>query len=75
MCKHGITTPVKLCQPRTYSRRTEVQVDSCIAELVQKLNDLGVRTMNSCCGHGKDEGGIFYEQNGKIEKIVWGNKK
>jgi hypothetical protein len=33
-------------------------VDSCIADLVQALNNAGVYTSNSCCGHGKTEGVI-----------------
>lgn len=35
-----------------------VDVDSCIANFIQWLNDKGIRTMSCCCGHGKTEGGI-----------------
>ena len=58
-------TTVKLCQPREHSKRTEISVDKCIAPLVQMLNDYGVRTMGACCGHGTNEGGIFFEQDGE----------
>ncbi|MGG1531397.1 hypothetical protein [Brevibacillus agri] len=30
-----------------------VKVDACIADEIQKLNDLGVVTLGCCCGHGK----------------------
>ncbi len=61
MCEHGDTVPVRLAFPNRYSRREEVEVDRCIAPVVQELNDSGVRTLNSCCGHGRAEGSIFYE--------------
>jgi len=28
-------------------------IDACLAPLIQTLNDFGVRTIASCCGHGK----------------------
>ena len=34
-------------------------VDSCIASIVQALNDARIYTANSCCGHGKADGVIF----------------
>jgi len=30
-----------------------VSIDSCIAPLVQILNDYGIQTISSCCGHGR----------------------
>ena len=33
-------------------------VDACIAPIVQALNDAGIYTANSCCGHGKSDGSI-----------------
>lgn len=36
--------------------RTAVQVDACIADLVRALNEGGVLTLDSCCGHGKGDG-------------------
>jgi hypothetical protein len=35
-----------------------VLVDTCIAPLVQMLNDYGVRTNCCCCGHGKRRSSI-----------------
>lgn len=31
----------------------QVHVDACIADYVQKMNDVGIVTVGSCCGHGK----------------------
>jgi hypothetical protein len=33
--------------------RWPIPVDACIAEYVQKMNDLGIATVGCCCGHGK----------------------
>jgi len=55
---------VRLCQPRP-SGRTIVPVDACIAGLVQKLNDAGIHTLGSCCGHGLRPAEIIFEWQGK----------
>lgn len=34
------------------SGRIKIPVDSCIAEEIQMLNDIGVITYGCCCGHG-----------------------
>ena len=52
ICKHGTLTFIKLNRPRE-SGRTEIPVDSCIADEIQMLNDLGVITYGCCCGHGQ----------------------
>lgn len=33
-------------------------IDSCIAPLVAALNQAGITTVASCCGHGKRPGNI-----------------
>jgi len=33
----------------------EVMIDACLAPLIQTLNDFGLRTIASCCGHGRTE--------------------
>ena len=55
MCKWGTDTEVTLCEPTPVQGRTTIKVDSCIAPLVQMLNDYGIKTIASCCGHGKVE--------------------
>ena len=49
MCKHGKTVEMEL-GGRIWS------VDACIAPLVWALNQSGVTTVASCCGHGKIHG-------------------
>ena len=34
------------------------KIDACIAPLIKALNDFGIRTVSSCCGHGKGNGYI-----------------
>ena len=53
MCQWGTDTLVDLCEPTPVQGRTTIKVDSCIAPLVQMLNDYGIKTIASCCGHGK----------------------
>lgn len=53
MCKWGTDKEVKLCEPKMISKRTKIKVDSCIAPLVQMLNNYGIKTESCCCGHGK----------------------
>lgn len=65
MCKWGTTTDVHLPvagwngtgKPRRSGSFT-IPIDSCIAPIVKALNDGGVMTRNSCCGHGRGAGKI-----------------
>lgn len=66
MCEHGNTTPVLVLVPAELSHTGEERfdrkpVDSCIAEIVEALNEKEVWTRCSCCGHGKDVGEIDLE--------------
>lgn len=38
--------------------RRKVKIDACIAPIVKALNDAGIKTRQSCCGHGKGPGSI-----------------
>lgn len=55
VCKHGTTKSVKLNTPRPVSGSQFVYVDACIADEVQKMNDLGIITIGSCCGHDEED--------------------
>ncbi|HEY0169894.1 MAG TPA: hypothetical protein VGB98_02490 [Pyrinomonadaceae bacterium] len=58
-----------------------IDVDSCIAPIVRALNGVGVVTVASCCGHGKQPGNIAladgreiviapdYETGRRIDKL------
>jgi hypothetical protein len=57
-----------------------IDVDSCLVPLVKALNELGIKTIASCCGHGKQPSNIAlkdgreliiapdYETGRKIDK-------
>jgi hypothetical protein len=41
------------------AKKKLVNVDRCIASIVKALNDAGITTVASCCGHGKRPGNIM----------------
>lgn len=47
MCDWNDTVRVQIMQT--------IEVDRCLASTVVRLNELGVATLASCCGHGHDE--------------------
>lgn len=59
MCEHGKTVEVVnlLANNGDWHRRTWA-IDSCIADLIVALNNGGIDTVASCCGHGKASGRI-----------------
>ena len=59
MCEWGTDAWVHLWAPRPVSGYKWVKVDACIAPIVQALNDAGIDTTSSCCGHGKGDGSIL----------------
>ena len=64
MCEHGDTYNVFVPMPANLShtgrKRWDYKaIDRCIAPLVQVLNNAGIYTANSCCGHGKGDGSII----------------
>lgn len=70
MCKwHGGTfegnVPVTLAHPKSNGQQV-AYVDPCIQTLVQALNDAGLQTLNSCCGHGIRPGWIALEDGRAI---------
>lgn len=63
MCKWGTSTQLMVTIPAHLShtgveRQDVKDIDSCIAPIVRALNDAGVITVASCCGHGKRPGNI-----------------
>lgn len=63
MCEWGTYKEVKVTIPAHLSytkkqRRARKKIDSCIAGLVKALNDSGIITVASCCGHYKRPGQI-----------------
>lgn len=41
-------------------------VDACIASIVRALNDGGVMTTSSCCGHGRGDGSVLLADGREI---------
>ena len=51
-CEHGDTVPVRVVlSDGTWGL---AKIDRCIAPLVAALNKGGIKTLSSCCGHGKE---------------------
>jgi hypothetical protein len=71
MCRWGTDTilvvPVKKGDDGQFIW-AERKIDSCIASLVQALNDSGFYTSNCCCGHGSGEGDVILH-DGRILTI------
>jgi len=65
MCKQGTTKEVSLCIPNLCDKKT-VQVDACIAPIIQALNDTKIETLFSCCGHGRELGYITLRDGRKL---------
>jgi len=49
-------------------------VDACIADYVQRMNDLGIITMGCCCGHGKTEPqvSVAWESGERARQLGYG---
>lgn len=60
MCKYGTHASV------TVSGVTINTIDACIAPIVQALNNAGIETVASCCGHGNCNGVISLSDGREI---------
>lgn len=60
MCKQGTEKNIKLTDG---SRKS---CDECIQPLVQALNDFGLQTTASCCGHQKQKSSIILKDGREI---------
>lgn len=64
MCEWGTDVILRVPIPAELSHTGKFRwdykdIDSCIAPIVQALNDAGIYTAQSCCGHGKGDGEIL----------------
>jgi len=71
MCKHGEIVLLKVLVPKELSytgkARWEIKgIDTCIAPIVKALNDAGIYTSNSCCGHGKEDRSILLQDGREL---------
>ena len=63
MCDWGNTKVLDVTIPASHSHtgkayKKKCGIDKCIYSLVKALNDRGIATVASCCGHGKIPGNI-----------------
>lgn len=77
MCEWGTDVLLSVPIPASLSydgkeRWAIKPVDSCIAPLIQALNDAGLYTANCCCGHGKGDGLILMHDGSRllIQKMI-----
>ena len=66
MCEWGNDKHVWLKIPAGISftgrrRWKRVKIDACIAPLIRALKRAKMRTTYSCCGHGKGDGLVLFE--------------
>jgi hypothetical protein len=76
MCKWGNNKLCRVNIPSALSHtgkpRWEIKgIDSCIANIVNALNQAKIFTDSSCCGHGKEFGHIWL-RDGRILVILPG---
>jgi hypothetical protein len=64
MCKLGEEEKINLKDGRG------VMVDRCLAPYIQALNDSGIVTGISCCGHGEQDGFILAQKDGKYRLLI-----
>lgn len=74
MCKHGQYKLVNVLIPKDLSHSGEsywksVQIDYCIADLIEALQNNGINMRGSCCGHNKKDGEIHL-QDGRLLLII-----
>jgi len=67
MCEWGNVETMEIVASSEYAADGEVHkktidVDSCIAPIVRALNEAGIKTIASCCGHGERVGIITLER-------------
>ena len=62
MCEYGSDSPVRL-NDRSFAGGKTVRVDSCIAPVIQAIQDAGLRTSSCCCGHGRGASLIVWEED------------
>lgn len=58
MCDHDPREDAMVVLERDSGGRPTVWCDPCLADLVQALNDAGLVTVASCCGHGHRPGQV-----------------
>jgi len=50
------------------------RIDECMAFCIHVLNENGIETLGSCCGHGKYKPSVIIRHNGSIMELISGVK-
>ncbi len=69
MCKHDPTYAAQATitlHHKTKRGRVTAQCDPCIEPIVQALNDGGIQTTASCCGHGHRPAAVILEDGREL---------
>ncbi len=72
MCDKGETVlidPSKLPGIDYTNKKEKVPIDQCISDLVLFLNNKGIHTYGSCCGHGEKEGWIQFRDDHDCDDV------
>lgn len=64
MCKWGDTITLK--NPNPNATKKTMDIDRCLVPIIKALNRLGIYTIASCCGHGKQPGSIILADGREI---------
>jgi len=78
MCKHGSNTLVEVKIPADLScsgkeKTKKMKIDSCIASIVEALQNGGIDIRGSCCGHNILPGNIELEDGRML--AIFPNRK
>lgn len=65
MCEWGIVKIITLKDWRRQGITRRIAIDECIADEVKQMNDSGIKTVNSCCGHFKNNGSVIIADDSK----------
>lgn len=74
MCKWGTTLPIRVIRKNNHLNEDgwhEIEVDACIAEYVQHMNNLGIITINCCCGHFKSPPSVLVDSQSESLMIQY----
>ena len=69
MCEYGCSLPVRLNE-RSFRGGKTAMVDKCIAPVIQRMQDAGLRTSSCCCGHGTGASLIIWEEDAKAAVVI-----
>lgn len=64
MCKHGEVETIVINGRKT-------PVDKCLVQYVKALNDAGIQTSMSCCGHGEGDGFILVYHEEQYRLLIF----